>query len=147
MGLSFAPLPRTLAACAGLAVLTSGALVASAQTQAAPQTQGPQTTLAPTSEDNGTIPAGGKFKVCHGYVRHVSTTNMKVHCIDGNPSDQSFLYVPKFAKLSSGKTVETVLLKVDTPVHVYYTQSLGIKKAYRVFVDNSDGHEVTSVKT
>ena len=146
MDFSFAPLRRTLAACAGLAVLTSGALVASAQTQA-PQTQGPQTTLVPSGEDNGTIPAGGKFKVCHGYVRHVSTANMKVHCIDGNPSDQSFLYVPKFAKLASGKTVETTLLKPETPVHVYYTQSLGIKKAYRVFVDNTEGHEVTSVKT
>jgi hypothetical protein len=146
MDCSFAPLRRTLAACVCLAALASGALAASAQTQS-PQTQGPQTTLAPQNEDNGTIPAGGRFKVCHGYVRHVSTTNMKVHCIDGNPSDQSFLYVPKFAKLASGKTVETTLLKPETPVHVYYTQTIGIKKAYRVYVDNENGQAVRSLKT
>jgi len=131
---------RTLAALACLA-LTSGVLVASAQTQQ------PQTTLAPQREDDGSIPAGGKFKQCHGYIRHVSTANMKVHCIDGNPSDQSFLTVPKFAKLTSGKTTETTLLKPDTPVHVYYTQSLGVKKAYRVFVDDTTGAPVSSLKT
>lgn len=141
----FAPFRRTLAALACFA-LTSGALVAAADTPA--QTQGPQTTLAaPQTEDNGSIPAGGKFKECHGYLRHVSTVNMKVHCIDGNPSDQSFLTVPKFAKLTSGKTIETQLLKPDTPVLVYYTQSLGVKKAYRVFVDDTNGHPVDSLKT
>jgi hypothetical protein len=137
---SFSLVRRTLAALA--CVTLTGALAASAQ--------GPETTLAPAAshaEDNGSIPAGGKFKECHGYLRHVSTANMKVHCIDGNPSDQSFLYVPKFAKLTSGKTVETTLLKPDTPVHVYYTQSLGIKKAYRVFVDDANGAPVTSIKT
>jgi len=135
---------RTLAALAALA-LTSGALVAQAETT---KTADAQATLAaPQAEDNGTIPAGGKFKECHGYLRHVSTVNMKVHCIDGNPSDQSFVTVPKFAKLTSGKTIEMQQLKPDTPVHIYYTQSLGVKKAYKVFVDDTNGHAVDSLKT
>ena len=94
----------------------------------------------PPPDDNGTIPAGGKFKECHGYVRHVSDLNMKVHCIDGNASDQSFLYIPRYAKLHDGKSVQTADLKPDTPVHIYYTQSLGVKKAYKVFVADPNGH-------
>jgi hypothetical protein len=142
MNRRFAPFRQTLAALACIA-LTSGAVAA----LAAPPAQGSQTTLAPQAEDNGSIPAGGRFKECHGYLRHVSTVNMKVHCIDGNPSDQSFLAVPKFAKLTSGKTVEMQQLKPDTPVHVYYTQSMGVKKAYKVFVDDANGHAVDSLKT
>ena len=135
---------RMLAALAAL-VLTAGPLAALADPTPA---QGSQATLAaPQTEDNGTLPAGGKFKECHGYLRHVSTVNMKVHCIDGNPSDQSFVTVPKFAKLTSGKTIEMQQLKPDTPVHIYYTQSLGVKKAYKVFVDDTNGHAVDSLKT
>jgi hypothetical protein len=94
----------------------------------------------PPPDDNGTLPAGGKFKECHGYVRHVSDLNMRVHCIDGNPSDQSFLYLPRYAKLRSGKSVQTVDLTPDTPVHIYFTQSLGVKKAYKIFVADPNGH-------
>jgi hypothetical protein len=94
----------------------------------------------PPPDDNGTLPPGGKFKECHGYVRHVSDLNMRVHCIDGNPSDQSFLYLPRYAKLRNGKSVQTVDLLPETPVHIYYTQSLGVKKAYKIFVADPNGH-------
>jgi len=100
----------------------------------------PVVAQTPAPDDNGTLPAGGKFKECHGYVRHVSDLNMRVHCIDGNPSDQSFLYLPRYAKLRDGKSVQTTDLKPDTPVHVFYTQSLGIKKAYKIFVADPNGH-------
>ena len=86
------------------------------------------------------LPPGGKFKECHGYVRHVSDLNMKVHCIDGNASDQSFLYLPRYANLRDGKSVQTSSLHPDTPVHIFYTQSLGVKKAYKVFVADPNGH-------
>ena len=122
MTFSFA-LRRTLAAFA-LAVLT--AAPAFAQT--------------PPPDDNGTLPPGGRFKECHGYVRHVSDLNMRVHCIDGNPSDQSFLYLPRYAKLRDGKSVQTVDLRPETPVHIFYTQSLGVKKAYKIFVADPNGH-------
>jgi hypothetical protein len=123
MTVSFAPLLRTLAA---FAVVALTAVPALAQT--------------PPPDDNGTLPAGGKFKECHGYIRHVSDLNIKVHCIDGNASDQSFLYMPKYAKASDGKSVQTKDLAPETPVHVYYTQSLGIKKAYKIYVADPNGH-------
>jgi hypothetical protein len=94
----------------------------------------------PPPDDNGTLPAGGRFKECHGYVRHVSDLNMRVHCIDGNPSDQSFLYLPRYAKLRNGKSIQTVDLLPETPVHIYYSQSLGVKKAYKIFVADPNGH-------
>lgn len=91
------------------------------------------------TEDNGSIPAGGKFRECHGYIRHVSMTNIKVHCIDGDASDQAFLYVPRYASMKEGKSIQTRDLQPQTPVHVFYTQSLGIKKAYKIFVADPDG--------
>ena len=122
MTFSFA-LRRTLAAFA-LAVLTAS----------------PAFAQTPPPDDNGTLPPGGRFKECHGYVRHVSDLNMRVHCIDGNPSDQSFLYLPRYAKLRDGKSVQTVDLRPETPVHIFYTQSLGVKKAYKIFVADPNGH-------
>ena len=121
----FALLRRTLAA-AMLVGLTGAPLLAQ----------------TPPPDDNGTLPPSGKYKECHGYIRHVSDLNMKVHCIDGNPSDQSFLYLPKYANLRSGKSVQTAELLPDTPVHIYYTQSLGIKKAYKIFVADPNGHGI-----
>lgn len=132
MNHSFAPLRRTLAAF-GYAALLCGTALAQSQ--------------VPPTEENGSIPAGGKFKECHGYVRHVSSTNMKVHCIDGNASDQSFLYVPRYATLKNGKRVETSTLRPDTPVRVLYTQSLGIKKTYKIFVADSNGSEQFSSRS
>ena len=129
---SFAPIRWTLAAFACAALACGAALAA--------QTQG-------STEDNGTLPAGGRFKQCHGYVRHVSEINLKVHCIDGKASDQSFIYIPRFAKLASGKTVEMKTLKPETTVLVYYTQSLGVKKAYRVFVADAEGREKQGLRT
>lgn len=122
MTFSFA-LRRTLAALA-LALLASS----------------PALAQTPPPDDNGTLPAGGHFKECHGYVRHVSDLNMRVHCIDGNPSDQSFLYLPRYAKLHDGKSIQTVDLRPETPVHIYYTQSLGVKKAYKIYVADPNGH-------
>lgn len=121
MTFSFA-LRRTLAAFA-LALLAAPAI---AQT--------------PPPDDNGMLPPGGHFKECHGYVRHVSDLNMRVHCIDGNPSDQSFLYLPRYTKLRSGKSIQTVDLRPETPVHIFYTQSLGVKKTYKIYVADPNGH-------
>jgi hypothetical protein len=123
MTVPFAPILRTLAAFALAAGTT---LPAFAQT--------------PPPDDNGMLPAGGKFKECHGYVRHVSNLNIKVHCIDGNASDQSFLYLPKYVNVAEGKSLQTRLLTPETPVHIFYTQSIGIKKAYKIYIADPNGH-------
>jgi len=131
MTFRFAPLRRTLAALAAVALGTGIALA---------QTPPPVT-------DKGQIPAGGKFKECHGYIRHVSTLNIKVHCIDGDASDQSFLYFPRYANLRDGKSMQTKDLHPDTPVHVIYTQSLGVKKAYQIYVADPNGNGLYGFRT
>jgi hypothetical protein len=127
----FAHFVRTLAACALLGTVPLAAAAQSVQT--------PPPEAVPASAD-GTLPAGGHFKECHGYVRHISDVNIKVHCIDGNASDQSFLYFPKFANLKDGKSIQTKDLTPDTPVHIYYTQSVGVKKAYKIYVADPQGN-------
>jgi hypothetical protein len=122
MTASFAPFLRTLAA---LAIVALGA---------------PALAQTPPPDDNGMLPAGGKFKECHGYIRHVSDFNVKVHCIDGNASDQSFITFPRYANLRQGKSVQTKDLRPDTPIHIFYTQSLGVKKAYKIYVADPNGH-------
>ena len=122
MTFSFA-LRRTLAAFA-LAVLTAS----------------PAFAQTPPPDDNGTLPPGGRFKECHGYIRHVSDANVKAHCIDGNASDQSFITFPRYANLRDGKSMQVKELTPDTPVHILYTQSLGIKKAYKIYVADPNGH-------
>jgi hypothetical protein len=123
MNVSFAPFRRTLAALA-LAVLAAG----------------PALAQTPPPSDGGTEAPSGHFKDCHGFVRHVSDLNVKVHCIDGNASDQSFLYFPKYANLRDGKSVQTTDLRPDTPVHVLYSQIGPIKKAYKIYVADPNGH-------
>jgi hypothetical protein len=130
MTVPFAPILRTLAA---LAITALVAVPALAQT--------------PPPDDNGMLPAGGRFKECHGYIRHVSDLNIKVHCIDGNPSDQSFLYIPKYAKASDGKSIQTKDLAPETPIHIFYTQSIGIKKAYKLYVADPNGHGLYGFRT
>jgi hypothetical protein len=88
-------------------------------------------------------PAGGKWRDCHGYVRHVSDTNIRVHCIDGVPADLSFLYVPNYRALfEDGKSLQTKDLAPGTPVHIVFTQSLGVRKAYKIYVMSAHGHGV-----
>lgn len=128
----FDPLRRSLPVLTALAVVASSALAASA---------------AVTERQGASVP-GGKIRDCHGYVRHVSTENIRVHCIDGRPADLSFLYAPNFATLlSNGKSVQTKDLKPNTPVHVEFTQSLGIRKAYKIFVANPNGHGLYGFKS
>ena len=128
----FASFRRSLPALAALAFVASSTLVASA---------------AVTESQGASVP-GGKIRHCHGYVRHVSTENIRVHCIDGVPADLSFLYAPNFATLlSNGKSVQTKDLKPNTPVHVEFTQSLGIRKAYKIFVANPNGHGLYGFKS
>ncbi len=129
----FASLLRTLAVCA---------LVSGVPALAAAQATEPLAATTAPADDNGTLPAGGHFKECHGYIRHVSDVNIKAHCIDGNASDQSFLYLPKYAHLRDGKSIQTRDLTPDTPVHIYYTQSLGVKKAYKIYVADPQGNGV-----
>ncbi len=95
----------------------------------------------------GSLPPGGKYHDCHGYVRHVSLENVRVHCIDGVPSDMSFLSWPKFVSLPSGKTMQSKDLKPGTPVHVIFSQSLGVRHAYKVYVANPKGHGLYGFKT
>jgi hypothetical protein len=128
----FDSLRRSLPALTALAVVASSTLVASA---------------AVTERQGASVP-GGKIRDCHGYVRHVSTENIRVHCVDGRPADLSFLYAPNFATLmSNGKSVQTKDLKPNTPVHVEFTQSLGIRKAYKIFVANPNGHGLYGFKS
>jgi hypothetical protein len=86
-------------------------------------------------------PAGGKWRDCHGYVRHVSDTNIRVHCIDGVPADLSFLYAPNYVALfSDGKSLQAKDLQPGTPVHIIFTQSLGVRKAYKIYIVDPHGH-------
>lgn len=124
----FASLRRSLPGLAALAVLASAA-PAGAVT-------------------GGAIPPGGHYRDCHGYVRHVSTTNIRVHCIDGVPADLSFLYAPNYATLlKNGKSVQTKNLKPNTPVHVIFTQSLGVRKASKIFVADPNGRGLYGFKS
>ncbi|HEY0393785.1 MAG TPA: hypothetical protein VGD01_04755 [Candidatus Elarobacter sp.] len=128
----FDSLRRSLPALAALAVVASSTLVASA---------------AVTERQGASVP-GGKIRDCHGYVRHVSSENIRVHCIDGVPADLSFLTAPNFATLfSNGKSVQTKDLKPNTPVHVLFTQSLGIRKAYKIYVADPNGHGLYGFKS
>jgi hypothetical protein len=128
----FASLPRSLSVPLALAALAMFAVPAAAQV---------------TQRNDASVP-GGKIRDCHGYVRHVSTENIRVHCIDGRPADLSFLYAPNYATLfSNGKSVQTKDLKPGTPVHVEFTQSLGIRKAYKIYVANPNGHGLYGFKS
>jgi hypothetical protein len=93
------------------------------------------------------IPPGGHYKDCHGYVRHISAENVRVHCIDGNPIDLSFLSYPKYSSYHDGRTVESRDLKPGTPVHVLFSQTLGIRHAYKIFVADPNGHGLYGFKT
>lgn len=92
------------------------------------------------------LPPGGKYRDCHGYMRHVSLANVRVHCIDGIPSDMSFISWPKFVDLANGTTIQSKDLKPGTPVHVIFTQSLGLRHAYKVYVANPRGHGLYGFK-
>ena len=128
----FAPLRRSLPSLAVAALLAAPALPSAA---------------AVTQRQGASVP-GGKIRDCHGYVRHVSDTNIRVHCVDGVPADLSFLYAPNFATLmKSGKSVQTKDLKPNTPVHVEFTQSLGIRKAYKIYVADPRGRGLYGFKS
>ena len=92
------------------------------------------------------LPPGGKYRDCHGYMRHVSLANVRVHCIDGIPSDMSFISWPKVVNLANGTTIQSKDLKPGTPVHVIFTQSLGVRHAYKVYVANPRGHGLYGFK-
>ena len=128
----FASFRRSLPALTALALAASATLAASAQV---------------TQRHSAAVP-GGKIRDCHGYVRHVSDTNIRVHCIDGVPADLSFLYAPNFATLlKNGKSVQTKDLKPNTPVHVEFTQSLGVRKAYKIYVADPRGRGLYGFKS
>jgi hypothetical protein len=123
---------RSLSALAAAAIVVAVAGAASAQ----------------VTERQGASVPGGKVRDCHGYVRHVSDTNIRVHCVDGKPADLSFLYAPNFKTLlSSGKSVQTKDLRPGTPVHVEFTQSLGVRKAYKIYVANPNGRGLYGFKS
>ncbi len=86
-----------------------------------------------------TLPPGGHYKQCYGTIDHVSLGNVRVHCTNGRPADLSFLAWPKFTDLPGGKTIQTERLKPGTRVHVIFTQSLGVRHVYKVFVTKPNG--------
>ena len=92
-------------------------------------------------------PVGGKYKDCHGYIRHVSAINVRVHCMDGIPADMSFVSFPRIISARNGRTYQSKDLKPNTPVHVIYTQSLGVRHAYKVFVADPHGRGLYGFKT
>jgi hypothetical protein len=92
-------------------------------------------------------PPGGHYKQCHGYVLHVSADNVRVHCLDGIPANLSFLSYPKYTSYHDGRTVQSKHLKTGTPVHVYYSQTLGIRHAYKIFVADPRGQGLYGFKT
>jgi len=94
----------------------------------------------------GTIPPGGKYKDCHGYVRHVSAANIRVHCIDGVPADLSFVTYPKYVNAPGGRTIQATALRPGTPVHVIFTVSLGIRHAYKVYIADPHGRGLYGFK-
>lgn len=102
--------------------------------------------IAPAAASKQGTPPGGKNHDCHGYVRHVSLENVRVHCIDGVPADLSFLSWPKFISDAKGNTIQEKDLKPGTPVHVIYTQSLGVRHAYKVYVANPNGRGLYGFK-
>lgn len=102
-------------------------------------------TLLPAAASNQGIPPGGKNRDCHGYLRHVSVNNIRVHCIDGIPADLSFLSVP-VVSLPGGKTMSTRDLKPGTPLHVIFTQSLGIRHAFKIYVAKPNGRGLYGFK-
>ena len=104
-------------------------------------------TTASAGQNVGVIPPGGKYKDCHGYIRHVSLENVRVHCIDGTPADLSFLSWPKVISAADGKTIQSKDLKPGTPVHVIFSQSLGLRHAYKVFVADPKGRGLYGFKT
>lgn len=126
----FTTRPR-LAACAALALATAAGTAAAA---------------APPSQTES-IPPGGTYHDCHGYVQHVSLENIRVHCIDGVAKDLSFLSWPKFVNLPSGQTEQTKSLKQGTPVHVVFSQSLGVRHAYKIYVADPQGHGLYGFKS
>ncbi len=104
-------------------------------------------TALAAADDQEALPAGGKYHDCHGYIRHVSATNIRAHCIDGDPADLSFLYIPKFASMKDGKSIQVSRLQPDTPVHIIFTQSLGVRKAYKIFIADPSGHGTYGFKS
>jgi len=80
------------------------------------------------------LPPGGRYKDCFGTIDHVSLQNVRVHCTNGTPVDESFLSWPKFVSLPDDTTVESKYLHPGTRVHVVFSQSLGLRHAYKVYI-------------
>ncbi|MBC5829506.1 MAG: hypothetical protein GIW98_04870 [Candidatus Eremiobacteraeota bacterium] len=105
------------------------------------------TSLPGMATVNRGTPVGGNYKHCHGYIRHVSAINVRVHCIDGIPADMSFVSFPKIISARDGRSYQSKDLKPNTPVHVIFTQSLGVRHAYKVFVADPRGRGLYGFKT
>ena len=57
------------------------------------------------------------------------------------PADLSFLYAPNYEALfSNGKSLQAKDLQPGTPVHIVFTQSLGVRKAYKIYIVDPHGH-------
>lgn len=97
------------------------------------------TAVSPSAASAKTLPPGGHYKQCYGTIDHVSLENVRVHCTNGRPADMSFLAWPKFTDLPDGKTIQTDKLKPGTRVHVIFSQSLGVRHVYKVFVTKPNG--------
>ena len=103
--------------------------------------------LAADRTDDGQIPPGGRFHECHGALVHLSAENIRVHCLDGVPKDLSFISYPKYASWTDGRTTQSKLLKPGTRVRVVFTQALGIRQAYKIFVVDPSGEDTTAIRS
>jgi len=101
--------------------------------------------VARAEDQSNALPAGGKWHYCHGTMDHVSAVNLRVHCMDGNPMDLSFISWPKLASFSDGHTVQSSKLIPGTPVTIVFTVSLGFRHAYQITV--REPGQTTTFKT
>ncbi|HTV72538.1 MAG TPA: hypothetical protein VME66_02390 [Candidatus Acidoferrales bacterium] len=104
-------------------------------------------TPAAAQQHYAQTPPGGHYKECHGYILHISADNVRVHCLDGVPANLSFLSYPKYTSYHDGRTVQSKHLKPGTPVHIWYSQTLGIRHAFKIFVADPHGHGLYGFKT
>jgi hypothetical protein len=103
------------------------------------------TTLATAYQET---PPGGKYKECHGYVIEAAEKTLKVHCLDGTPVDLSFdLPITQDVLHADGSITQVKELKKGDAVHVLFGQSLGTRKAYKIYFADPNATGTYGLKT
>jgi hypothetical protein len=93
-------------------------------------------------------PPGGKYKECHGYVLEAAEKTLKVHCLDGTPVDLTFeLPITQDVQHADGTITQVKELKKGNAVHVLFGQSLGTRKAYKIYFADPNATGTYGLKT